>query len=441
MNVTQVVQEAATEQEGGLFEPIASAEQEVLEPQEDQDEFVLQDVVIDSKEINRVAEQLEDEQKPSFIIEKNDIKVPIEIAVDNPAEEQVEDVKVITTGAGDLKMTELDPEEAERAEITTEDEKARKARVYKTRLQLLFCILLWGCGFFIVSIPNSFDDAIKEDWIIASFPIALGRWLGMIGIILTVSSQSYQTFYNFMPLEVLRSVPSILAIMCPLVGCIGYICYDFLLLMGGDLNVISAIVSLHVAIPVFYAILILREPVSFRKAFGLTLSLLAIVLLSLSEGFTNPDGTPNTDTANAIDHLVQTIVLLCGVLVAWGGSLVLSTAAAKKLSFDHLLLSLFMGMSAHLVFSIITVIASDQLEKLAHFSIYVKVAGHIVASGGFVLFSLLTSQNQASQYAALASLYAIVPMILGIIVFEETVTAINIVGGCLTLVAIYILSD
>jgi len=342
------------------------------------------------------------------------------------------------------------------------EEAARKSAAREklmNRVILLVCILCYGVGLFLVSLPSKLDATDKQTpgrgraahipgFISSSVSVSLGRSLGIFVIIMSTTKGLRHSFNAGIGPGPYFQKANILGFSAPMISSIGYVTYDMLLRQGGDISVYAAATSLHTAIPALWAFVVLRERLTWKKSVGLLFAFGSVFLLSMQNDPTAPHVTNSTSATNSTidlsgDRGAATISLLIASILLWGASLLARSAAARMRPWLNALITFFYGQMFHFVFSFVVFMGMGGYDALAEvFTPWTAfiVGGHIVISFGAVSYTKLTSGKDTATWGALTQLNIMVTILLSIIVFDEVVTPLRGLGFGLMLSSVVLLA-
>jgi drug/metabolite transporter (DMT)-like permease len=297
---------------------------------------------------------------------------------------------------------------------------------------LLFNILCYGVGIFIVYIPNKlYNIPIEKSYVSVSF----GRLVGFLII----------GFFSAKRINIKEKLtkeniyPNIFTFMSLTVSTTGYILYDVLISRNVDISIVSAVTNLYIIIPALYGIIVLKDKMNTYRYIGFTLVLVSIILMGFNKKITEkifPDNNSNATTTviyskNTISDWKDVILTLL-VMCCWGFSSVIRIYSLKRIEYSHFIYMSIFGQTFNLLLMVIHHIISK--TTLTEWSLVI-VSGHIIISIGTVCNVIIASSSETSKWVALSQLSVIITITLGITFFGDKIGPVLITSFLLLILS------
>ena len=215
-----------------------------------------------------------------------------------------------------------------------------------------------------------------------------------------------------------------------LLGFLGIIVYH-LGLNYGEVYISASAASLIIAtIPIFIVILaaiVLKEKITIKIAFGVTLSLFGVIIISLA-------GTP--DSSIEITYLSGALAVLIAAIMGAG-----YTIAGKKLLKRYSALSLTVYAFLLGSLGLIPFITTSLFEEVATMSIVgwstILYLGIFPTVIGYVLWYVALEIKTASEISIYLYAIPVLSTIISYFLFGEQITWLFIFGGGLVILGLY----
>jgi drug/metabolite transporter (DMT)-like permease len=194
----------------------------------------------------------------------------------------------------------------------------------------------------------------------------------------------------------------------------------------------SLVVILQSAIPAVtavFAVFLLRESPSGRRVLGIMLSLFGILLVALA-------AEPGRDASNP---LLGTILML-GAVAGWALYTILAKRLAAAPQLTITAYSTTIGTALLIPLVLIELKSAPIPVITTQGWLGIVYLGVISTAGGSLLYNRSLTHLDASQTAAFLNLLPIFGVAIAVIFLGETVSALQLVGGGMVLLGVWITS-
>ena len=202
------------------------------------------------------------------------------------------------------------------------------------------------------------------------------------------------------------------------------------LVSSGEAGMMIALIPIFVAI--LSALIIKEKPKPLQIVF-IFVSILGVILIQLSKLNTQSDS-----------EFLGFVLLLLAVISAALFNIASRTASTKGLR--PMEVTYFMMLFGALMFNIIYLVqlvleerVRDYITNLYHIEILLPILylGIIASIGGFFLVNLVLSKVPAHISSIYANISTIVAIIAGVIILNESLTLLQVIGSILIITAVY----
>lgn len=303
----------------------------------------------------------------------------------------------------------------------------------KNTIWVLFilCILFYGFGIFIVYLPSKlYGINVNNSYSIISFGRLLG---GCLVTILTTNLKQFKTFLddslvsikNLHTLHTSKNLrANIFSFISPILSTLGYMTYDFLIIGGQNVSLISSLTNLYILIPIFYGIFILKDKMNMYKYVGFFLMIVAVILLGIDKNSFEDNNNYYHHNNHAINMLI-TVLLIILTILFWGLASVVRIYSLKRIKYSQFIYFSLLGQIFNVLMSLIQFFIQD--VQISYWTL-VLIAGQLSVYLGSICSVIIASDSETAKWSALTQTSSLITIVLSIIVFKDPITPLLIAG-------------